>query len=207
MAIDTVAIDTVAPVTSGTSAPQRTGAAVSTWQLDPAHTQIEFAVRHLMIPVRGRFTAFSGALQLDEADPARSTAEVVIEAASVDTRQEQRDAHLRSADFFDTERFPTLTFRSRRVEPLGGQRYRVVGDLTIRDVTREVALDVTYEGRMTDPWGAERVGVSAHGALNRHDFGLGWNAALEAGGFLVGDEVKLDIAAQAVHQRDARVTA
>ena len=174
---------------------------VSTWQIDPAHSHVEFAVRHMMVStVKGRFAVRSGAIQLDEADLTRSSVEVIIDAASIDTGEPQRDAHLRSRDFLDVEAFPTITYRSRRVEPLEGGRFRVIGDLTIRDVTREVALDTIMAGRMRDPWGNERTGFSATTAINRKDFGLQWNDALEGGGILVGDEVKISIEVEAVRQ-------
>jgi polyisoprenoid-binding protein YceI len=167
--------------------------AAGTWQIDPAHSLVEFAVRHLMIStVKGRFGDVSGTLQVDPADPARSAIDVTINTASIDTREAQRDAHLRSADFFDVERFPTLRFRSTRVSG-GPDQLRVTGDLTIRDVTREVTLDVTAEGQGKDPWGGERAGYSAKGTINRKDFGLTWNQLLEAGGVAVGDEIKISI--------------
>jgi polyisoprenoid-binding protein YceI len=174
---------------------------LSTWQIDPMHSLVEFAVKHMMIAtVKGRFAALNGIIKLDEADPTRSSVEVAIEAASIDTREPQRDGHLRSADFLDAEKFSSLTFRSKRVEPLDGDHYRVIGDLAIRDVTREVALDATLEGRTTDPWGNERVGFSARTTINRQDFGLNWNQALEAGGILVGNEVKISLEIEAVKQ-------
>ena len=165
---------------------------LSTWQIDPMHSHVEFAVKHMMIStVKGRFAELSGAIKLDEADQTRSSVEVTIDAASIDTREAQRDGHLRSADFLDAEQYPSLTFQSKRVERLGGDHLRVVGDLTIRGVTREVALDAVAEGRAMDPWGNERVGFSARTTINRQDFGLNWNQALESGGVLVGKKVKL----------------
>jgi polyisoprenoid-binding protein YceI len=165
----------------------------TTWQLDPSHLEVGFAVRHLMIStVKGRFGKASGTVATEGDDFATAAVEVSIDAASIDTREATRDAHLRSADFFDTDRYPTLTFKSRQVRPaVGHGRYTVVGDLTIRDITREIALDVTTEGFVRDPWGNDRAGFSAHGALNRKDYGLVWNVALETGGVVVGDEVKL----------------
>lgn len=173
----------------------------TTWALDPLHTHAEFAVRHLMIStVKGRFTEVSGTLQADEADPSRSSIEIEIDVASIDTRVADRDQHLRSADFFDAESHPKITFRSRRIEPAGDKRYRVVGDLAIRGTTREVELDVQEEGRAKDPWGGERVGFSVVGRLNRGDYGLKWNQALETGGVMVGEQVKLHIDAEFVKQ-------
>jgi len=174
-----------------------------TWQIDPAHTDAGFSVKHLMISkVRGRFGSVSGEIRLDETDLARSRVTVEIDATSIDTRQEDRDAHLRSADFFDVERYPVLTFRSTRVERERDGRFRVVGDLTIRDVTREVALQVEDEGRGQDPWGGERAAFSATGRIDRRDFGLTWNQALEAGGVLVGHDIDLVLEVQAVKQTE-----
>ena len=174
----------------------------STWNIDPAHTTIEFSAKHMMITnVRGRIADVSGTVTIDEAQPDRSSAEVVMTAKSLDTRSEQRDQHLRSADFLDVERFDTITFRSRRIQGASakeGATFKVVGDLTIRDVTREVTLDATYEGRGKDPWGGERVSFSADTKIDRREFGLVWNAALETGGVLVGNDVKIHLEVQAV---------
>jgi len=168
-----------------------------TWQLDHAHTNIEFAVKHLMIAtVRGRFGGVKGTVQVDEANPLGSHVELTIDAASVDTRQEQRDAHLRSPDFFDVSRFPTIRFVSRRVEGDPQGEFQLIGDLTIRDVTKEVTVNVTNEGRGVDPWGNYRAGFTASAKIDRRDFGLTWNQALETGGFTVGHEVKLTIDAE-----------
>lgn len=173
--------------------------ATTTWQIDAAHTDVGFAVKHMMIStVKGRFADLSGTIALDEADLAGSSVEVTINAASVDTRQEQRDAHLRSADFFDVETYPTLTFRSRRVESIGNGQFRVVGDLTIRGVTREVVLEAADEGRGKDPWGNERAGFSAKTVIDRRDFGLTWNAALETGGILVGNDIRISLEVEAL---------
>lgn len=175
--------------------------AVSTWKIDPAHTHVEFSVRHLMIAtVKGRFADLSGTVTLDEADPRHSEVDVTIAAASIDTREPQRDAHLRSADFLDAEQFPTLSFRSTRVEPGPDGGYTIVGNLTIRGVSKEVALAVTTEGRARDPWGGERSGFSATTKIKRTDFGLTWNQALETGGVLVGDDVKITIDAELLKQ-------
>ena len=179
-----------------------TETAVSTWNLDPAHTSVEFAARHMMITtVRGRLPGLAGALALDEAVLGRSSVAVEFQAAAIDTRNEQRDQHLRSADFLDAENHPTIRFRSTRLEGTSleaGAEFRLIGDLTLRGVTKEVELDVTFEGRGQDPWGGERVSFSAAGKLDRRDFGLTWNAALETGGVLVGNEIKVRIEAQAV---------
>jgi polyisoprenoid-binding protein YceI len=172
--------------------------AKSIWQIDPAHTEVEFAVKHMMIStVRGRFADVSGTIALDEADLSGSSVEVELDVASIDTRQEDRDAHLRSADFFDVENHPKITFRSRRVEAAGDGRFRVVGDLTIRDQTREVVLEGADEGRATDPWGNRKAGFTAQTSIDRRDFGLTWNSALETGGVLVGNEIKITLDVQA----------
>jgi polyisoprenoid-binding protein YceI len=174
----------------------------TTWTIDASHTTAEFAAKHLMITtVRGRIADVRGTITIDEANPDRSSVEVELDAASIDTRNEQRDGHLRSPDFLDTANFPTLTFRSRRVEGATdepGRRFKVVGDLTIRGTTREVTLDTTYEGRGRDPWGGERVSFSVDTVIDRRDFGLTWNAALETGGVLVSNDVKLHVDVQAV---------
>jgi polyisoprenoid-binding protein YceI len=174
----------------------------SSWQIDPAHSHVEFAVRHLMISsVKGAFGDVQGTVWVDESDPRRVLVDITIQVSSIDTRQEQRDAHLRSSDFFDAARFPTITFRSSVVEgDYHDSEFRLRGDLTIRDVTREVVLVVSNEGRLTDPWGAERAGFSAQGKIDRTDFGLTWNQALEAGGFVVGNEVKISIEVELIRQ-------
>jgi len=169
--------------------------AVSTWNIDPVHSVAEFKVKHMMISnVKGQFTSVSGLLALDEDDLANSSVEASIEAASINTRDAQRDAHLKSPDFFDVEKFPTLSFKSSRVQRTGDGELAVKGDLTIHGVTRPVAFAV--EGPTTaakDPWGNTRVGLSATTKINRKDFGLTWNAALETGGILVGDEVTITL--------------
>jgi polyisoprenoid-binding protein YceI len=180
---------------------------VSTWELDPAHSHVEFAVRHLMIStVKGRFADVQGTIRMDEADPSAVLVDATIGAASIDTRQEERDAHLRSTDFFDVARFPTIFFRSRRVQgnPLEGD-FRLIGDLTIRDITREVTLDVSAGGHATDLSGEEHAGFSAHTTIDRTDFGLTWNQALEAGGVLVGNEVRISIEVELVRQEQVAV--
>lgn len=170
-----------------------------TWNIDAAHSHVEFAIRHLMIAtVKGRFTEVKGVVKSDDSDPATGEVDIVIDVASIDTREPQRDAHLRSADFFDAEKFPTITFKSRGVRQVKGSRFKLVGDLTIKGVTREVVLDVNSEGRAKDPWGGERAGFTATGSIARSDFGLTWNQALEAGGVLVGDDVKISIDAELV---------
>jgi polyisoprenoid-binding protein YceI len=169
------------------------------WNLDTVHSGINFSVRHMVVSkVRGRFTKFTGNIELDESDPSRSTVEATIDASSIDTGTAQRDDHLRSADFFDVERFPEIRFRSTRIDQLGGDRYRLIGELTIREVTRQIELDAEYGGRGKDPWGNERVGFTAKTALDRKDFGLKWNQVLETGGVLVSDRVEIELEVQAV---------
>jgi len=173
--------------------------AQSKWNIDLSHSGVNFSIRHMVISkVRGRFTKFTGVLTFDDEDITRSVVEATIDASSIDTGVEQRDAHLRSADFFDVEKYPELRFRSTRIEKLDDDRFRVVGQLTIRDVTREVALDIEGGGRAKDLWGNERTGFVAKTALDRKDFGLKWNQALEAGGVLVGDRVDIELDVQAV---------
>jgi len=178
--------------------------ALERWEIDSGHSSIHFSVRHLVVAkVRGQFTRWSGHVVAEPGDLGRASVNVVIDAASIETGVPDRDNHLRSADFLDAARFPELTFESRRVEPLGAGRYRLAGDLTIRGVTRPVALDVELGGRARDPWGNERAGFAAKVALNRRDFGLTWNQALEAGGVLVGDRVEVEIDVEAVRQAAA----
>lgn len=175
--------------------------ALTTWKIDPSHSAIAFSVRHMVVSkTRGRFTKWSGQLRFDPDDPAASSVEVDIEPGSVDTADADRDAHLRSADFFDVEKHPTASFRSTRVEDQGGDRYRVTGDLTVHGVTKPVVLDVTYEGSGKDPWGGERAGFSASASIDRKQFGLEWNKALETGGLLVGEKVELTLEIEAVKQ-------
>jgi len=174
----------------------------STWNIDPAHSTIEFSAKHMMITtVKGRIADVRGAIVVNEADPSKSHVEVEMDAKSLDTRSEQRDQHLRSGDFLDVENFALITFRSKRIEGASqtpGAEFTVVGDLTIRNVTKEITLDATYEGRGKDPWGGERVSFSADAKIDRREFGLTWNAALEAGGVLVSNEIKLHLEVQAV---------
>jgi polyisoprenoid-binding protein YceI len=176
------------------------------WQVDGAHSAVNLTVRHMVITkVRGHFTKWNAKLQLDTAEPTRSSVEVDIEAASIETGVADRDTHLRSPDFLDAAKYPTLRYRSRRVEAASKDRLRVIGDLTIRDVTREVVLDVEYGGQGKDPWGNTRVGFTATTSLNRKDFGLTWNQALETGGVLVADRVDIEIELQAIQQAAAKV--
>lgn len=172
-----------------------------TWKIDPAHSQIQFSVRHMMISnVRGRFEDFTGAVEFDEEDPARSSVEVQIEAASINTKEPQRDTHLRSPDFLDAENFPQLRYKSRRVEMIDASHGRMIGDLTIRDLAREVVLDVEYAGKAKSPWGTVSAGFSATAKLSRKDWGLTYNSPLETGGFLVGDQVNISIELELIKQ-------
>lgn len=164
------------------------------WKLDPAHTEITFSVRHMMVSnVRGRFERFTAHVDADEAKPELSRITVQIEADSINTREPQRDAHLRSADFLDTANFPHLTFQSTRVEPLSDHHGKMYGTLTIRGESRPVVLDVDYNGQYQNPWGMAVAGFSATAKISRKEWGLTWNVALEAGGWLVGDEITINI--------------
>ena len=170
----------------------------SIYTLDRAHTTVEFVVRHLMITkVRGRFTGFDGQIELAPGSELPRSIVATIDAASIDTREEQRDAHLRSADFFEVEKYPHLTFESTRIEGTAEQ-LTIYGKLTIHGITRDVKLSGSFEGSATDPWGGSRVGYAAQTTINRKDFGLAWNAALETGGVVVGDEVRIELNVEAV---------
>ena len=167
------------------------------YALDPSHSRVGFVTRHAMIAkVRGAFNDVTGTATIDGANPSASALEVTIDAASIDTREEKRDAHLRSADFFDVEKFPALTFKSRRVQAISGDTFQLVGDLTIKDTSKEVVLDVEFEGTQKDPWGNQKSGFTATTKISRTAFGLTWNAALETGGVLVGDEIKISLDVQ-----------
>ena len=174
------------------------------WLTDPAHTQITFSVKHMMITtIRGRFENFDVSVNLDEQNPAQSTVDVQIDAASINTKDEKRDAHLRSPDFLDADKFPYLAFRSKRVEVLDSTHARLIGDLTIRDITKEIVLDVEYAGQVKSPWGTVSAGFSGRTKINRKDWNLAWNVALESGGWLVGDEVTLDVEVELIKQEEA----
>ena len=164
------------------------------WKIDNAHSLVEFSVRHMMIStVRGRFERFSGTVEFNENDPAASSVDVQIEAASINTNEPQRDNHLRSADFFEAETYPHLTFKSTRVEKVDENNGRIYGELTIRNVTRPVVLETEYNGQAKSPWGSTSAGFTANTKINRKDWNLVWNQALETGGVLVGDEIKIHI--------------
>ena len=176
-----------------------TNVGTTTWNIDPGHSEVGFAVKHMMVStVRGRFRGVEGVLTIDETDPRRSTVNADIDAASVDTGVEQRDAHLRSDDFFNVERYPQLKFRSTAIEQVDGERWRMAGELTIRDVTRPVSLDVEFEGRGPDAYGGQRAGFTATTKISRKDYGVNWNALIEAGGVAVSDTVKITLDIEAV---------
>jgi polyisoprenoid-binding protein YceI len=171
-----------------------------TYALDASHSQVGFAVRHMMVAkTRGRFSDFAGTIEIGE-NPLESSVNVTIQAGSIDTRDEQRDGHLRSGDFFDVEAHPTITYQSRSVRQVGKGQYIVEGDLTVKGVTQPVPLQLTFEGGGADPWGNLRIGFSALAELDREAFGLSWNQALETGGVLVGKKVTIEIEAEAVKQ-------
>ncbi len=171
------------------------------WKIDPAHSEINFTARHMMISnVRGRFENFTGIVEFDPNNPANSSVDVQIETASVNTRETQRDNHLRSADFFDVEKFPFMTFKSKKVEVIDGSHGRIYGDLTIRNITREVVLDTEFNGKSQSPWGFSSAGFSATTKINRKDWELTWNVALETGGVLVSDEIKINIEIEIIEE-------
>ncbi len=164
------------------------------WQIDTSHSHINFTARHMMISkVRGSFETFSGTVNFDEANPTNTTVNIEVDLASVNTRDEQRDGHLKSPDFFDVANYPTMTFVSSRVERVDENNGRLIGDLTIKGITKEVTLNVEYAGLAKSPWGTESAGFSASGSLNRKEWGLNWNQALETGGVLVGEKINIEI--------------
>jgi polyisoprenoid-binding protein YceI len=177
-----------------------TATGTRTYKIDKSHSEAIFQVRHLVTKVRGRFTDFEGAIEFNEANPEQSNVHFVINATSIDTAEKDRDTHLRSADFFDVEKYPQITFRSTRIAKRGTETYDVTGDLMLHGVTKTIVLPVAHLGKAKDPWGNDRLGFEAETTLNRKEFGLNWNAALETGGFLVGDEVKISLQIQAVGQ-------
>ena len=171
------------------------------FQIDTGHSHIQFSARHMMISkVRGEFRKFSGSVNLDESNPANTTVDITIDAASLSTRDDARDGHLKSPDFLNAEAFPNLTFKSNRVEVTSANTAKLHGDLTIRGTSRPVVLDVEYSGKSKSPWGTENYGFEAHTKFNRKDWGLEWNVALETGGLLVGEEVTVDIELELVKQ-------
>lgn len=177
---------------------QRTRPAAGTYEIDRSHSMVEFVSRHLMVTkVRGRFTDFSGTITIAET-PEDSKVDVVIDAASIDSRDEKRDDHLRSPDFLDVEKYPTIEFHSDGLQVIDDERFRVTGDLTLHGVTRPVTLDATFDGEFGDPWGNQRVGFSATAEIDREDWGLTWNVPLETGGVLVAKKARLELTVSAV---------
>ncbi|MBW7957968.1 MAG: YceI family protein [Anaerolineae bacterium] len=174
------------------------------WQLDKSHTHINFTARHMMISkVRGEFTNYDINVNFDEENPTQTTVDVTIYADSISTRDDKRDAHLRSADFFDVDTYPVLTFKSTKVEQINPNKGRLIGDLTIRDVTHEVTLDVDYAGLIKSPFGSISAGFSAETSISRKDWGLNWNVALETGGWLVSDKIDIEIELELVQVPEA----
>jgi polyisoprenoid-binding protein YceI len=177
---------------------------MTTYTIDNTHSEIGFTVRHMMFAkVRGQFKGWTGQLTYDAANPTKSVVSATIDTGSIDTREAQRDAHLRSGDFFDAEKFPKMTFQSKRITSPGKGRYELTGDLTIRDVTKEVTLAVEESGQGKDPWGNQRLGFAIRGQILRSEWGLTWNQALEAGGVLVSDKVDLEVEVQVIVKEDA----
>ncbi|MCA9924062.1 MAG: YceI family protein [Anaerolineales bacterium] len=174
------------------------------WQIDSAHSEINFSVRHMMISkVRGTFESFSGSVNFDESNPTNTTVDISIDAAGINTREDQRDGHLRSPDFLNADEFPTLTFKSTKVEQIDENNGKLYGNLTIRGVSKPVVLDVEYAGQAKSPWGTTSAGFSAKTSINRNDWGLTWNQALETGGILVGDKIAIEIELELVKQEAA----
>jgi polyisoprenoid-binding protein YceI len=175
------------------------GTETTTWSIDPGHSSAEFGVKHMMVStVKGRFRDIEGELHIDEGDPTQSFVRAAVDVASVDTGIAQRDDHLRSDDFFNAERFPKLTFESTKIERTSDDAWTMTGDLTIRDVTRSVVFDVTYDGRGLDVMGKERAGFSAESKISRKEFGMKWNTLIETGGVAVGDQVRISLNIAAV---------
>ncbi|MCA9942021.1 MAG: polyisoprenoid-binding protein [Anaerolineales bacterium] len=174
------------------------------WQIDSSHSHIYFTARHMMISkVRGAFESFSGTVNFDEENPTNTTVNIEVDLSSINTRDEQRDGHLKSPDFFDVENYPTMKFVSTKVEQVDENNGRLIGNLTIKDITKEVVLDVEYAGVAKSPWGTESAGFSASGSINRKEWGLNWNQALETGGVLVGDKINIEIELELVKQSQA----
>ena len=171
------------------------------WMIDPSHSEVTFTARHMMITnVRGRFEKFSGTVQFNEADPAKSSVDVQIDVNSISTNDAKRDGHLKSPDFFDAEKYPYMTFKSKRIEVKDENHARIYGDLNIKDIAREVALDTEYIGQSKSPWGTTAAGFNAMTRVNRKDWNLNWNVALETGGVLVGEEIRINIELELVKQ-------
>ncbi len=181
---------TSSPITSTTASAPGT---LEAFLIDPDHSEVGFSVRHLLSRTRGRFAEFSGEVRLDRQRPEHSSVTFEVKAASIDTRQPDRDTHLRSGDFFDSERYPLVRFTSTAVRPLTGDRYRVSGELELRGIRKPITLEVSFLGVARDPWGNERAGFSTQFVLDRKEYDMVWNAALDNGGFILGDEVTLTI--------------
>ncbi|MEP0775751.1 MAG: YceI family protein [Acidobacteriota bacterium] len=166
------------------------------WEIDVAHSEVSFRIRHLVSQVRGSFREFSGRVETNQANPAASRVSFTIQASSIDTGNADRDKHLRSADFFDVEKFPTITFVSSKIQPKGNNRFDVTGTLTMHGVAREITLPVEFTGTVKDPWGNTKAGFETATTLNRKDYGIVWNRALDSGGFVLGDDVQVSISLQ-----------
>jgi polyisoprenoid-binding protein YceI len=170
-----------------------------TWNIDATHSHVTFSVRHMLVStVKGKFNVLSGTLNIDDANPANSSIEAEVDAASIDTNEPNRDNHLRSPDFFDVEKYPKITFKSTKVEPAGDNEYKITGDLTLHGVTKPVVFEVEHSGEVKDPYGFRRTGLSAKTKISRKEWGLTWNNLLETGGAVVSDEVKIEIDLAAV---------
>ncbi len=179
-----------------------------TWIIDPSHSVVEFSVKHMMVAtVKGRFEKVSGSIELDDVNPSASKVEATIETSSINTSDEKRDGHLKSGDFFEVEKYPTITFTSTSVKKVSDGEYKAEGDLTMHGVTRPVTLEIEYSGQAKGPYGDTRAGFSAHTSVNRKDFGLNWNVGLEAGGVLVSEKVNINLEISAVLQVAAAQTA
>lgn len=173
------------------------------WQLDKAHSSINFSVRHMMIStVRGRFEDFDGTFDVNEADPTKSKVEITLQVDTINTKEPQRDGHLKSPDFFDAAQYPVITFKSKRVEKVSDSDWRLVGDLTIKGVSKEVTLNVEYAGQAKSPWGTVNAGFTGQAKINRKDWGLNWNQALETGGVLVSDEITISVELELIKQAE-----
>jgi polyisoprenoid-binding protein YceI len=190
---------TVVALTAAAALPVQ---AADTYNVDPGHSEVGFQIRHLVTQVRGKFTDYKGTIQLDAAKMENSSVDFAIKTASIDTGNADRDKHLRSADFFDAEKFPEITFKSKSVKATGKDSYAVTGTFTMHGVSKELTLPVTFGGTAKDPWGGQRAGFSTATTLNRKDYGIEWNKALDSGGALLGDDVKISIDLEAVKAKD-----
>jgi polyisoprenoid-binding protein YceI len=177
--------------------------AAETFNVDKPHSTVSFQIRHFMSQVAGRFQEFEGSIQVDRAKPEASSVEFTIKATTIDTNEARRDQHLRSGDFFDVAKNPTISFKSTSMKPTGKDSYQVTGAFTMHGVTKEITLPVTVLGEMTDPWGNKRIGFETSTTINRKDYGINWNQALDQGGFVLGDDVKVSVNIEAVQQKTA----